>query len=293
MDKEKFNYHPLEIAKVFYQEPKDKSYSHVKHRVIPFMEPLIRTLTKRHPDYTFVGAIASSRNGAWNWYNFRVYKGKAYLGSVYRSYRGGEDTFCVDSPTTRANSGRRSKYFVETRDIKKIAKLFSQHMVPESDTARLDKAKANLNGIIANRTVDMERRVIQHRNHLWGLVVEIMVAEWETFAPKLLAAGASSEVVSEFVEVRENYQKGQLLSAYVARNRGAHIVLEEDGSYLVGMNNPVVHVGRMTHDQLTPVMRTNLGMLKLCEDGKMIPGVGARYSPTAFFVVTEEEEPSE
>lgn len=291
MDKEQFNYHPLEIAEVFYQEPKDQSYSHMKHQVITFLSTLIRTLTKRHPEYTFIGVAASNRNEEFSWYHFRVYKGKTHLGSIYQGFNNGDHTFCIESPTTIKASNRRTKRHTETKDIKKAAKLFSQHMVPESDTARLDKAKVNLNGIVANRTVDMERRVIQHRNHLWGFVMEIMVAEWETFAPKLLAAGASSEVVSNFVEVRENYQKGQLLSAYMARNRGAHIILEEDGSYLVGMNNPVVHVGRMTHDQLTPVMRTNLGMLKLCEDGKMVLGVGARHSPTTFFVVTEEEGP--
>lgn len=290
MDKEQFNYHPLEIANVFYQEPKDKSYSHVKHRVITFLSTLIRTLTKRHPEYTFVGVAASNRNNGYSWYNFFIYKGKAHLGSIYQGYNNGDDTFCIESPTTLKVSNRRNKRYTETKDIKKAAKLFSQHMVPELDTARLDKAKANLNAVVAQRTVEMERRVIQHRSQLWGRVVEIMVAEWETFAPKLLAAGAPYEVVSEFVEVRENYQKSQILSAYAAHNRGAHIVLEEDGSYLVGMNNPVVHAGRMMHDQLTPVMRTNLGMLKLCEDGKMVFGVGARHNSTTFFVVTEEED---
>jgi len=290
MDKEKFNYPSLGIANVCYQEEKDKPYKGYEHQIVSFIDPLIRTLSKRHPDYTFVGRAASIRGNAYSWYNFFIYKGREHLGSVYQGYNSGEQTFCIESPTTQTSSSRRRKSYTETKDIKKAAKLFSQHMVPASYPAKLTKAKTHTDSVLAEQTVKLERRVILHRNHLWGRAMEIMVAEWETFAPKLLAAGASSEIVSEFVETRENYGKNELMSAYASRNHGATVLIQEDGSYLVRINKPTAYSGRMSHDDIPPVMRTNLGMLKICADNTVISGVGVRYDECTFFVVTEEEE---
>lgn len=290
MDKEKFSYTSLGIANVCYQEDKDKPYSRYEHKIVSFIDPLIRTLSKRHPDYTFVGRAASLRNDTASWYNFFIYKGREHLGSVYQGYSSGEQTFCIESPTTQTSSSRRRKSYTETKDIKKAAKLFSQHMVPASYPAKLTKAKTLTDSVLAEQTVKLERRVILHRNHLWGRAMEIMVAEWETFAPKLLAAGASSEIVSEFVETRENYQERELMSAYASRNHGATVLIQDDGSYLVRINNPTAYSGRMSQDDIPPVMRTNLGMLKICADNTVISGVGVRYDECTFFVVTEEEK---
>ena len=290
MDKEKFNYPSLGIANVCYQEDKNKPYGRYEHQIVSFMGPLIRTLSKRHPDYTFVGRTASIRGDTASWYNFFIYKGREHLGSVYQGYNSGEQTFCIESPTTQTSSSRRRKSYTETKDVKKAAKLFSQHMVPALNAVKLDKAKSRTNSVLAEQKLGLERRVIQHRNHLWGRVMDIMVAEWDTFAPKLLAAGASSEIVSEFVETRENYGNSELMSAYATQNHGATLLIQDDGSYLVRINKPITYSGLRSHDQLTLVMRTNLGMLKICADNTVISGVGVRYDDCTFFVVTEEEE---
>jgi len=289
MDKEKNDYHSLGIANVCYQDEKDRPLLNYEHRIISFISPLIHTLAKRHPDYTFVGRSATVRNDVCLWYNFFIYKGREHLGSVYQGYSSGDNTFCIQSPTTAKNSNRRVKTYTETKDIKKAAKLFSQHLVPAVDSAKLEKARANLNSHLATHTLEIERQTIRHRNNMWPRVMDIMASEWGTFAPKLLAVGADPGFVAEFLNVKESYQKGELLSAYATQNRGATILIQEDGSYLVEIYKPIPYSGRMSQDGMPSLMRTNLGMLKICLNGTVLSGVGVRYDERTFYVVTEEE----
>ena len=286
MNREKFDWHELPVKNVFFGQDKGRPVSSGNDRDLhPFMKPLIETVAKRNPTWAFNAYGGVMRRDTICYTCFDVYIGQGKIGTISMGYRSGNDTYEVTSPSLAANSGRRRKGAVQSADIKKAAKLVTEHVKPETQAQTSHKAKIALNQLIGGKASEADREVMRDQKALWPAIRQLLIAEWDTLEPKLRALNATPAFLDRFIPDLRILDDMLTLTTKVNNNRGAYIQIDDNGNYVVRKGDLL---GVVTSDALYPEERTKLGMLKLCADDTVMPGVGARLNAQTFFIVEGE-----
>jgi hypothetical protein len=286
MNREKFDWHELPVKNVFFGQDKGRPVSTENDRDLhPFMKPLIETVVKRNPTWAFNAYGAVMRRNTICYTYFDVYIGQGKIGTISLGYRGGNDTYGITSPSLEANSGRRRGGTVQSADIKKAAKLVTEHIKPETQAQTSHKAKLALNQLIGGKASEADRDAMRGQKALWPAIRQLLIAEWDTIEPKLRALKAHPAYLDQFIPDLRTLDDMLKLTTKVNNNRGAYIQIDDNGNYVVRKGD-LLNV--ITSDDLYHEERTKLGMLKLCADDTVMPGVGARLNAKTFFIVEGE-----
>lgn len=285
MDKEKFDYHPISTFGVFFKTDKGVAPHNDYPRCLhPFMQPLIETVAKRHPSWTFDAYAGTLRREMINYTYFDVYQGREKLGTISMGYRGGFDTYEMTSPSLVANSGRKRRPSTQTADIKKAAKLVTEHIKPKTQLQAVAKARNQLDELIISKRQEAEREAIRDRNNLWQPLLYLLAADWDSFEPRLRQFGAAQATLDRFIPTMFNHKEMVKLANLSSANKGTYILIDDNGNYLTRQGDLV---STFTSSDLSADLRTKLGMLKLCEDNTVRLDLGARVDSRTFYIVDE------
>jgi len=286
MNREKFDYYALSVKNVFFWQDKGRPVSTENERDLhPFMKPLIETVAKRNPTWAFNAYGAILRRDTICYTCFDVYIGQNKIGTISMGYRGGNDTYEITSPSLQANSGRRRRGTTQSADIKKAAKLVTEHIKPETQAQTSHKAKIALNQLIGGKASEADREAMRGQKALWPAIRQLLIAEWGTLEPKLRAHNATPAYLDRFIPDLRIHDDMIKLATKVNNNRGAYVQIDDNGNYVVRKGD---HIHVITSDDLYPEERTKLGMLKLCADDTVMPGVGARLNAKTFYIMEGE-----
>lgn len=282
MNRETFDYYELPVKNVFFGQdkgrPVDTQYARDLH---PFMKPLIEMVAKRNPSWSFNAYGATVRGRVIVYSYFDVYIGREKLGTISLGCRAGNDTYEIKSPALVANSGRRRRDHVQSADIKKAAKLVTEHIKPETQALKVSKARSALNQLMAMKGHEADRETIRDQKALWPALRQLLIAEWDTLEPKLRAHNAAPTYLERFIPNLRTLDDATKLITKVNNNGGTYILIDDNGNY-VAHRGALIDV--LTSSDLTADMRTKLGMLKLCADETVLPDVGARLNDRTFYI---------
>ena len=103
-----------------------------------------------------------------------------------------------------------------------------------------------------------------------------------------LEAAGQKELSTRYTSTKENRELAERLNKSIKADKGLYVLVQGDtyctwGGY--GDNNPTPK--RIKRADLSPDMRTALGLLKVAEQGTVVDGAGYKVNDRSFFIMKE------
>lgn len=257
----------------------------------PAMIELLTELAAKRPMWEFIGTSLSrlSGDGAISSNQFDVYEKGERLGDITTSFsdrRGGpaEPDYRYDTP--RLEKDRQRGSWTKTTNLDKAVKGILKAFTPKTLTERVAKAQEAIDMHVRNASA----RHVNGFNTAWRnssfAVMDYVVENWQEFTEGMTAIGLTPPTE----EVRDIYIKARnstrLLELY--HNDKGVLVLTRGSDYIVVRGSDLTQTTEiLSSDELPPIVRRNVGILKLNGEG-MVPNVGVRDGDDAFYVYAEE-----
>jgi hypothetical protein len=239
---------------------------------------VILPLARRHPDWRFVAHYSDARY-------FAVSKGDEVLGEITTSYYNYSTVAKIKNARIKAQIARGDGMTSSKPD--KIRKLVEQYFVPKTADERINSKRRDLVSQfdILVYTADQKAH-IQERRVAPALLYTLLKEHRDT-----VLSVATSLSITSIGELEAAYDKAAIFRAFNlkrAANTGVVGVVRDGDAYWVsqdGMDKPAVSY---TDDTLPLQLRTNIGLLKLAEQGEPHEGIGVRVGPDLFLTVYNE-----
>jgi hypothetical protein len=251
----------------------------------------VEELAKRHPTWTFTpnsvsrdyknvdynGRTYSEVDSLWA-YEFTVTQGKDILGRLGAEYWGGNRFFVTND---RIMKERQRGSVTRTKDLKKALKLVSKMFFPKTDKELVKEITIRGKDILGN----YRYRKQQNFHDIWrnmnkGMLLYIRenLAEFRAFTA---GAGMSIDGLENFETAWQEKDKSSELEKAYAEGRASMVTLMGDVFYFTFKDTPAVSFHR---DEVTPEIKTKVGMLKLVANGEAIDNVGFKCEEDVFVI---------
>lgn len=239
---------------------------------------VILPLARRHPDWRFVAHFTDARY-------FTVSKGSEVLGEITTSYYNYSTVAKIKNARISAKIVRGDGMASSKPD--KVRKLVEQYFVPKTADERINSKRRDLVSQfdILVYTADQKARM-QERQVVPALLYALLKEHRDT-----VLSVATALSITSIGELEAAYDKAVLMKELDkgrTANTGVVGVVRDGDAYWVsqdGMDKPAVSY---TDDTLPLQLRTNIGLLKLAEQGEPHEGIGVRVGPDLFLTVYNE-----
>ncbi len=241
---------------------------------------VILPLARRHPDWKFVSNHSNARH-------FTVHKGDEALGEILTTYRDYNTVAKIRNAKIRAAISKGDG--MASKDAAKVRKLVEQYFVPRTDDERINAKLGELSAQFNNLEYTARRHV---ENKERPVISRLMPALIKDHRDTVLSV-ATSLSITGIEELEAAYDRATLMRGFkvAAGLLGAGVagVVRDGNKYWVAVafqSTPTPpDIVPYTDDTLPLPLRTNIGLLKLAQDGDVYDGVGVRCGPDLFLTV--------
>lgn len=263
-------------------------HEEVESKIHPFMSEFIEKLALKYPQWTFEEV---DHRYSWDGNKcrypeadrFKVFEKREELGFLGMDVYGRQGKkFVVENfRVAQARSrGHGFKTIHQDKAIKHVAKYFGR----KDYTEVMDDAENRASACIASIEYEFgakERRSWQALNAFVQMFIT-QPENWEKFSLYV-----EKEAPNSIVNTLHAYPQVSIDSSMATRMRNAHgagtawLINIVDSLYIVKNEEGV---STYSSEELPNIVRRNLGMLKLVQDGHLIDGVGIRIDDSTFSV---------
>lgn len=257
----------------------------------PTAEMFVEELAKKHPTWTFTpnsisrdyenvdinGRIYSQVSKLWA-YEFDVTQGKDVLGRIGAEYWGGNRFYVTND---RIMKERQRGSVTRTKDLKKAIKLVSKMFFPKTDKEVVKEITTRGKDILGNyryRKQSNFQDIWRNAQKNAMLYVRENLTEFRAFTA---GAGTSIDGFENFETAWQEKDKSYELEKAYAEGRASMVTLMGDVFYFTFKDTPAVSFHR---DEVTPEIKTKVGMLKLVANGEAIDNVGFKCEDDVFVI---------
>lgn len=218
--------------------------------------------------------------------SFDIYDGDEVLGRLWLEYHWRDSTprFFFDNFRLKQSRQRHMANYTTKPDMaaKRIVKAF--HLKTPSERA-LDNDTI-IRSVVSKASGDTSWPMRKARAAVEAAAFKYALENWETFKDKL--EGSVSKL--DLLGLHKAHEDVLTLSDRVSAGSGRTVNLGPNGTYLIGRRvGDGYETQTLSDDTLPDDLRSALGLLKLVEDGNVIPGIGVRANASVFFVMDKQE----
>ena len=253
----------------------------------PNLNPLLDKLMRERPTWRFKTRDRFyTKGGACYAVRFDIYDGDEELGKLWmeRHWRDNAVRYFFHNPRVSDERQRGGAAFSTKPEVaaKRILKAF--HLKTPSERANeafrmagesITKSAAEVSWPLRKAKNSIESRLFAYAVNHWD-----KIKDYVTDDPRLdLPALALASHEAQWVQERFN------------SNGGVVVRIESNGSYLISRRVDEGYTMEIRDDStLSDHVRGALGLLKLVNDGNIIPTVGVRTKANLYFVMDRQEE---
>lgn len=256
----------------------------------PAMVRLLTELTIKRPTWEFNTIHMVRRSdGVITCNQFDVSEKGERIGDIttgWSNRRGGaaEPDYRYDTP--RMEKERKRGTWTKTTNLDKAVKGILKAFTPKTLSERVKKAEE----LIEAHVRTAASRNVNNFNSAWRnsafQIMDYMVENWQQVGESMTAIGLNpppDEVRDIYIKARHSTH---LMDTY-HKDEGA-LVLIRGNDYIVVRGSAETQTTEIvSSEQLPPIVRRNIGILKLHGEG-MVPNVGVLDGDDVFYVYTEE-----
>ncbi len=253
----------------------DKGATRYDRHMCGELDTLFDMLRFKHPEWTWV----MPRYGGNN--TVSLLQGAELLGSITAEItHRGVCTYSIDSPAIRRTLERKNT--IDTKDVKRAAKVMEQYFKPKSLAEKLGEAVTTVRSVTNTAFQNGTNNTSRATSKVESPLLSYARANFATFAPYLKNYGVSDGEIAEYLAATEK-------APYVDQARKAWYgtslcVIIESGVYYVCDQNGKVEAS-YTESELPANYKQVIGMLKLADENTIINGLGVRAGEDKFFVL--------
>lgn len=253
----------------------------VDAKVHPFMRPLFEALSRARPDWQFISASGST-SGAYEYADFRVEVAGEVIGNISTSHnwRTGVRSYDFDCKDLRAKRERGNVN--STKDLKKATKLILGSFRALTPAEHIQIAFSSVSSHVTAKTANARYAVDRAVNVLKPSLIGFIRDNYEAFTATLTYKAdkkASAEILPDYAA----YVEYDTVSSAFANKVGAVVKLLGSKYIVRWLAEDVVDV-YVTHT-LPDCIKAQVGMLKLAADKQVVPGIGARGTDGALYIM--------
>jgi hypothetical protein len=254
----------------------ESAFDHLK-LTSPLAE-VILPLARRHPDWSFVTTDPSART-------FTVYKGTEELGDIVTTYR--DFATIAKIKNARIRSAISKGDGMASKDAAKVRKLVEQYFAPKTEEESLNAKRDELQALFNSLVFSAEHNVRRKERLTAGRLMPTLIKEHR----EVVLTAATSLSITGIEELEAAYDKEALFGVFNTHTGRVGVVRDKDKYWVIhGPLYAPTATHSFTDDTLPLQLRTNIGLLKLAQDGDAYDGVGVRCSPDLFLTVYKKEE---
>jgi len=251
---------------------------------------VVYRLATLNPLWTFrVTDVATSYQSVRTALGFEVLEQGEKLGTIIRTYRGGNHVIGICNDRIAKGRSRGDTYHTEDAEkaILKAKKMFFR-LKPDE---RIGKAAKDAHDVMHSQMWNRERSKSQEEQTIRKAALEYFSGPGLAHFLEYIGTQPPSVSAPIFKAVDKVEElRGEMLTIETIRQRFAKeetaLVIKDSGKYLVKVRDNV----QLYDDNTLPhEMRSKLGMLKLVEAETFLSNVGCRVNDEVFILVLDEQ----
>lgn len=252
----------------------------------PDLEEVLDRLMRERPTWRFKSNQDFFGGSGFRRANtFNIYDGDEALGRLWVEphWRDGTPRFYFTNFRLEKQRQRHLANYTTKPDVaaKRIVKAF--HLKTPSERAA--DAQEAARAVASRAHADSSWPLRKAKSAIEGALYEYARANWDEIKHKLGDAVSKIDLPSI---TRANDDAYEIYAA-VDSGKGQNVQLSPNGAYLVSRKVAnSYHTETLRDEELSPEMRSSLGLLKLMEDHATIPGIGLRINANHYFVMDIE-----
>lgn len=292
VDNENYEYHPIEGFPSNVRHEMRKGLPPIDVvRVRQKQAALISKLAVSHPKWMLVASnffIQKRDNNttSCDLVKFWVYEGRQELGYISMEYYNNDYAYSMDN--SRLSATRTRGNSTRTKDMAKAIKIIEKHFYPTTLGERVVRSRDVADSAV-NKVAYVNRHNFEsHYSRIAPVITAYMMNNLSECQRIVEAHGTLKQVGAslELGELYEAQRAGINLARMYEDGQAVHVLIN-NGDYVIATKAGSVVIGP---DDLTPMAKRNLGMLKLAAIDQFIPDVGLRVTDDLFVVVREKPD---
>ena len=270
-------------------ELRDGSKVMMQVQVKPTALEFVMAIAKKHPTWTITpetisrdykhveynGRMCSEVDALWA-YEFNVAQGKDVLGRIGAEYWGGQKFFITND---RIRKQRERGSITRTGDIKKAIKLVEKMFFPKTDAEVIKEITVRGKDLLGN----YRYRKNSDFNDLWRNMSNSALSFVRDNLEEFRAYTSHSSItgLDRFEEIWDARDKARTLEDAYADGSASMVTIMGDTYFFTFKDTPIVS---FTRDEVSPEIKTKVGMLKLVASGQAIDDVGFKCDDDVFVI---------
>jgi len=276
------------MKNVVHEEPtEDEARADRTIIIAEALEPVLGKLVKKRPTWRFKATDQlSGASGVHALNTFEIYEGDEPLGRLWTEWHWSTgairfyfSNFRVDAARVRSKSAFTTK---PEEAVKRIVKAF--HLKTPSERAA--DTFRTVGGTVHKAWADAEWPLRRAEDEVRKALLDYAYKHWDEI--KTLA---SLEPTLDLPALRQHQNEAvDLKNAFSASDGGGVTVrIEANSSYSVSRKTNTGFAVETYNDSTLPDhLRGSLGLLKMVDNGNLIPGVGVRSDANHYFVIDKK-----
>jgi hypothetical protein len=247
----------------------------------PFMKEFVEKLALKYPLWTFVEANMTANHSTKNYeaYRFKVIDKREVLGEIDKDWHKDGFKYCVVNH--RINDMRERGRGMKTIHLDKAIKHVSYYFGRKTLTEQLAEAREKTRSCLVEVVREREYALSNTWSKLEKNLMKFVEANYEAF---VLSAGREGEQSPHVgflpIKLEERSVANKLKEEF--NNRETYIVFINGVDYCIQKGDTSLEI--KSSEQLPDFVRRAVGLLKLVEDGTLIPNAGIRVNESTFLV---------
>ena len=247
----------------------------------PVMKELVEKLALKYPLWTFVEANMTANHSTKNYeaYRFKVMDKREVLGELDKDWHRDGFKYCVVNHRINdmRERGRGMKTIHLDKAIKHVAKYFGKKTLTEQLAEAQEKTRNCLAEVVREREYALSNTWSKLEKNLMNFVE----ANYEAFVLSAVREGKESTHISLLpIKLEERSVANKLKEEF--NNRETYIVFINGVDYCIQKGDTSLEI--KSSEELPDFVRRAVGLLKLVEDGTLIPNAGIRVNDSTFLV---------
>lgn len=248
----------------------------------PFMKELVEKLALKYPLWTFVESNMTANHSTKNYeaYRFKVIDKREVLGELDKDWHREGFKYCIVNHRINdmRERGRGMKTIHLDKALKHVAKYFGKKTITEQLAEAQEKTRNCLVEVVREREYALSNTWSKLEKNLMSFVE----ANYEAFVLSAVSEGKESSHIPLLpIKLEERSVANKLKEEF--NNRETYIVFINGVDYCIQKGDST-SLEIKSSEELPDFMRRAVGLLKLVEDGTLIPNAGIRVNDSTFLV---------
>lgn len=247
----------------------------------PFMKEFVEKLALKYPLWTFAESNMTANHSTKNYeaYRFKVIDKREVIGELDKDWHRDGFKYCIVNHRINdmRERGRGMKTIHLDKAIKHVAKYFGKKTITEQLAEAQEKTRIALSSVVREREFDLSNTWSKLEKNLMAFVQ----ANYEAFVLSAVSEGKESTHIPLLpIRLEEMGVANKLKEQF--NSRETYIVFINGVDYCIQKGDTSLEI--KSSEELPDFVRRAVGLLKLVEDGTLIPNAGIRVNESTFLV---------